>query len=120
MILEEEYYAYVDNSIINKIASDHSYAEELLFSAYEWSNYLKIYLLLTHELSVIEKTKLKPIDLLINRYYWFKKFYHNYFLTKGIDAGTEQQIFEILEEIRNQDNFDWLIIQNIDNEIENE
>ncbi|WP_427873096.1 hypothetical protein [Flavobacterium sp. MMS24-S5] len=120
MILEEEYYANIDNSIINKIASDHSYAEELLFSPNKWSNYLKIYLLLTHELSVIEKTKLKPIDLLLNRYYWFKKFYHNYSLAKGIDAGIEQQIFEILEQIGNQDSFDWLIIQNIDNEIENE
>lgn len=120
LILDEEYYVNIDNSIVNKIASNHSYAEELLCSTGEWSNYLKIYLLLTHELPVIEKTSFKPIDLLINRYYWLKKFYRSYSLIKGIDTGVEQQIFKILEEIGNQDNFDWLIIQNIDNEIENE
>lgn len=119
LILEEDNYDNVDDSIVSKIVNNHSYSEELLFNGDEWSNYFKIYLLLTHEPNVIEKTKLKPIDLLINRYYWFKKFYQSYSLTKGTDAGIEQQIFEIVEEIGNHDNFDWLIIQSIDNEIEN-
>lgn len=118
-ILEKEYYN-IESSVITEIINNNFYNRELVFSNNNWSDYLKIFLVLTHKPEIIESKKFDAFSLLINRYFWLKKFYYHYSLTQGKDDGIEQQIFQLIEEISNHDeNFDWLIIQQIDSDIEN-
>lgn len=118
-LLAEEYFSTIDNSVINEIVLANSYNKELVFSSYEWSDYLKNYLVLTHMPSIIKSIQLDSLSLFMNRYYWLKKFYHNYSLTQGIDVGVEQQIVQLIEAISNQfKDFDWAELEKIDTDIE--
>ena len=57
----------------------------------------------------------------MSRYYWFKKFYHQYSKSNGIDVGMEQQLVKILEGVGKRfKDFDWDEIKKINNEIKRE
>jgi hypothetical protein len=119
-ILESKYFKEVDESIIDSIVRLGSYSKELVYSSHSWSRSLRNYLILTHapENITVEK-EITDESLLLNRYYWLKKFYHEYSKSLGIDVGIEQQIVSILETIGNNfANFDWNKIQEIDETIE--
>ncbi|WP_278638216.1 hypothetical protein [Capnocytophaga sputigena] len=72
-----------------------------------------MYLFLTY----IGNDKMNVAELYVNRFYWFKKFYYDYSKTEGNDAGIEQQITILLEEMANDlpNDFDWSIIEEIHN-----
>lgn len=54
-------------------------------------------------------------DLYISRYYWLKKYYNFYKKSFGDDAGMEQQIGKLIEEMCNkfEPQFDWNIIEKV-------
>lgn len=89
------------------IVIDKSEEEEIYFKS------LIYYIIVTYS-KELEKIIDKDI-LYINRYYWFKKFYYEYYKIKGFDAGIEQQIGMLLEDMANNvsDTFDWSIIEDI-------
>lgn len=111
-ILKNEYFDSIDPYAVNKTLSSVSYREDLLQLDYTWTKYLKYYLILTYgEKNIPPLTK---EILLINRYYLVKRFYHHYILNFGEDAGIEQQIGNIIEEMVNElHDFDWNILEEI-------
>lgn len=79
------------------------------------------YLLLTHcpELITDHFPTISKNDLLYNRYYWFVKYKNEYCAGLGYDAGLEQQVFQLLEELEQElvGQIDWAVIKEIDEEL---
>jgi hypothetical protein len=57
-------------------------------------------------------------DLLYSQYLWLTKYRNRYVSIGGYDAGVEQQVFNLAEEIDQQleAGIDWSIIEKIENE----
>ena len=120
-ILESEYFKDIDGSLIDEIVKLGSYSQELVYNSNNWSSSLKNYLVLTHKPTAIKNSRLNELGVLVNRYYWLKKFYHEYSHSYGIDVGIEQQISLLIEVIGNKfQDFDWNVIQKIDQGIESQ
>lgn len=116
-ILKSNYFDKLDISLIDEITHKYSYSKELVFSSFAWANYLKYYMLLTH----LADDKIDELNLQVNRYYWFKKFYYQYSKSNGVDVGMEQQLVKILETIDSKfKDFNWDEIKKINDEIEKE
>ncbi len=86
-ILDSSYFKNINDKSILEIIDLCSYREELIFNSNSWSDYLKNYLVLTHKPSLLHNESLDELTLLVNRYYWFKKFYSAYTKVNGIDVG---------------------------------
>jgi len=103
---------------VEEILNRVMYNKELIFSKSKWADLLKFYFILTYgkdKIPVLSKEV-----LYINRYYWLKLFYHHYSVEFGKDAGIEQEIGLLLEEISNNlENFDWNILEKISHDIKN-
>lgn len=99
------------------INKDNIYTEHL-FDGEGYSICLRNYLLWNYfGFSITDNLE----TFYLNKYYWFLKFYFKYKLIKGEDAGIEQQISQLIEEIFNKiPNMDWKHLENINIEIENE
>jgi hypothetical protein len=119
VIISADYFTDIEKNNIDEIVISNSYSKELVYSPFEWSSYLRNYIILTHIPSVIKNIKFDKLSLYMSRYYWFKKFYHSYSLMCGKDVGIEQQIIQLLESISYEfKNFDWYEIQKINQNIE--
>ncbi|GHT11109.1 hypothetical protein FACS189426_12510 [Bacteroidia bacterium] len=109
------------DTVIKDIEKRHFIRQDLINAKYKWAEYLKKYLYLTYVKDIAEKI---PIEkLYINRFFWFKLFYHYYKKDCGIDVGIEQQIGQLIENMCNDikdTNFDWNILEEIHNDIINE
>ena len=113
-IVNENFFDLLDKKkVLIEIIDKYSYNENMIFSSYQWSKDLQMYLFLTY----IGNDKMNVAELYVNRFYWFKKFYYDYSKTEGNDAGIEQQITILLEEMANDlpNDFDWSIIEEIYN-----
>ena len=57
-------------------------------------------------------------DLLYSQYFWLTKYKDRYISIVGYDAGLEQQVFKLAEEIDQQieAGIDWSIFEKIENE----
>lgn len=57
-------------------------------------------------------------DLLYSQYFWLTKYKDLYISIVGYDAGLEQQVFKLAEEIDQQieAGIDWNLIEKIENE----
>ena len=120
-IIGEGYFTSIHRSAIEDIVASGSYSRELVYSSNPWSTALQNYLILTHKPSLIKNIQIDESQLLFNRYYWFKKFYHLYSRYNGIDAGIEQQISLLIESIGNKvKDFNWSELQRIDGTIESQ
>lgn len=107
------------NKSIESAARSGMFNIQLLNTAAPYSEWLRNYLIwrIFPELFI----DFSPTDRYLNIYYWFKGFYELYKLQNGIDAGIEQQIVILLEEISNNVvDFDWNIFIELDQKIENE
>lgn len=117
-IINVDFLELIDSNYIKKIVADstividESEEEEIYFKS------LIYYIIVTYSRE-LEKIIDKNI-LYINRYYWFRKFYYEYYKVKGFDAGIEQQIGMLLEDMANNisDTFDWSIIEEIHKKFE--
>ncbi|ATA92495.1 hypothetical protein CGC56_10185 [Capnocytophaga canimorsus] len=110
-IIGEDYFSKIDEKTFNQIVTDFGYSKELVFNSNKYSKYLHNYIILT-------SFPCKEFDIeskYISRYYWLKKFYYEYSKIEGLDAGIEQQIAMLLEEMANNvsENFNWNIIEEI-------
>ena len=65
---------------------NETYGREFLF-----------YLLFTHALLPLD---MDAVEVFYNRYYWFRRFMEGYQTERGLDAGLEQQAFQMLEQAR--------------------
>lgn len=113
-IVNENFFDLLDKKkVLIEIIDKYSYNENMIFSSYQWSKDLQMYLFLTY----IGNDKMNVVELYVNRFYWFKKFYYDYSKTESNDAGIEQQITILLEEMANDlpNDFDWSIIEEIHN-----
>lgn len=120
-IIGEGYFTSIHRSAIEDIVASGFYSRELAFSSNPWSTALQNYLILTHKPSLIKNIQIGESQLLFNRYYWLKKFYHLYSLHNGIDAGIEQQISLLIESIGNKvKDFNWSELQRIDETTESQ
>jgi hypothetical protein len=118
-IVGPEYFTGIDRSTIEEIVTSGSYSKELVDSSKPWSIALQNYLILTHKPTLIRNIQIGESQLLVNRYYWFKKFYYLYSRDNGKDAGIEQQISMLIETIGNRvKDFNWHELQRIDQAIE--
>lgn len=116
-ILKADHFGNLNFSQIDEIINKYSYSRELVYSSFQWANYLIYYILLTH----LTDDKIDELSSYMSRYYWFKKFYHRYSKSNGIDVGMEQQLVKILEIVGNKiKDFDWDEIKKINDEIEKE
>jgi hypothetical protein len=116
-ILKADHFGNLNFSQIDEIINKYSYSRELVYSSFQWANYLIYYILLTH----LTDDKIDELSSYMSRYYWFKKFYHRYSKSNGIDVGMEQQLVKILEIMGNKiKDFDWDEIKKINDEIEKE
>lgn len=115
-IVNKTYFDSIDSNVIESIIDEASIRKELM--NFEWSKYLKFYLVLTYG---AEKIPFIPLDVLYtSRYYWLKIFYHYYSFNFGEDSGFEQQIGKLVEEMSNTLNdYDWSLLEKISKEIEN-
>lgn len=119
-ILSNESFEDVDSNVMDEILKLKTYGKDLVSSPEKWSLYLRNYLVLTHQPSKVEGGRLSEMEILINRYSMFSKFYFGYSQNIGFDAGIEQQIQLIIEEIDSKVNdFDWNIIKEIDDNLDN-
>ncbi|AMD85852.1 hypothetical protein SAMN05444369_1275 [Capnocytophaga haemolytica] len=113
-IVNENFFDLLDKKkVLIEIIDKYSYNENMIFSSYQWSKDLQMYLFLTY----IGNDKMNAAELYVNRFYWFKKFYYDYSKTEGNDVGIEQQITMLLEEMVNDlpNDFDWNVIEEIYN-----
>lgn len=118
-IIGPEYFTGIDRTEIEEIVKSGSYSKELVYNSKLWSISLQNYLILTHKPSLIRIIHIDESQLLFNRYYWIKKFYHSYSHDNGTDVGIEQQISLLIETIGNKiKNFNWDELQRIDETIE--
>jgi hypothetical protein len=77
------------------------------------------YVLLTHWPSLLcAASEMTPEAVFYNRYYWLLKFVKLYICKHGFDAGSEQQVLQLLE--RADCDVDWLILQQIEQQVEKE
>lgn len=70
---------------------------------------------------ILASNKEIPIeDLLYSQYYWLAKYKNRYLSIVGYDAGLEQQVLKLAEEIDQQieAGIDWTIIEQIENEMD--
>lgn len=119
-ILSSESFKDIDSNVIDEILKLDTYGKDLVLSPEKWSIFLRNYLMLTHKSNKVADGSLSEIETLINRYNMFSKFYHVYSQNVGFDAGIEQQIQLIIEEIGSKvNNFDWNIIKMIDDNLSN-
>ncbi|MCW3072393.1 MAG: hypothetical protein JWO44_2283 [Bacteroidetes bacterium] len=117
-ILDNQYFETIAPSVVNDILESCSYNKDLIFSKYKYAEALKYYLILTYGKGKIPAVS-KEI-LYTNRYYWLKLFYHYYSRECGKDAGIEQQIGTLIEEMANTfDDYDWNELEHISNAISN-
>jgi hypothetical protein len=74
----------------------------------------RYYLLFTHWPSLIdpEGAALSPADIFYNRYRWFLAFAKLHQAKHGVDAGLEQQAFQLLEDAETE--VDWTVIEAIE------
>ncbi len=63
------------------------------------------YLLFTHALLPLD---MDAVEVFYNRYYWFRRFMEGYQTERGLDAGLEQQAFQMLEQA--PADIDWEMI----------
>lgn len=109
------------DSVIKDLLDKHLIRQDLIDSKFKWSGYLKKYLYLTYAKNAIDEIPVETVY--ISRYFWFDLFYHYYKKDCGIDAGIEQQIGLLIEDMCNNikySNFDWNILEQIHNKILNE
>lgn len=104
-----------DFAILNK----YGYSNAFLQSNKKYGKFLKIYLLLTHlyefDEFLADLSSYSNEDIFINRYYWLKKFIKSYSEINGFDAGMDQQVANLLDEIScNIPNFKWEILLEVD------
>ena len=69
---------------------------------------LRVYLALT---DCLIDANLAPDDLHYNRFYWFNRYAGAYEAKFGYDAGNEQQILMIVEEI--EFTVDWNVLEEL-------
>lgn len=120
-IIGSEFFTDIDKSKIDEIITLGSYNKELVYGSNAWSRALQNYLILTHKPEMVRYKEMSDLKLLVSRYYWFKKFYHDYSQANGMDAGIEQQISMLIETVGNTiKDFDWNELQKIDQLIENQ
>ncbi len=87
--------------------------EELLNDQF-YGSALKFYILLSYSPVFCSED---PVRIFYNRYYWFLTFVEKYKLKNGDNAGLEQQVFKLLEEVdRIDSNIDWDIIEQLNNQ----
>ncbi|MBV7440976.1 hypothetical protein KRX57_06045 [Weeksellaceae bacterium TAE3-ERU29] len=118
-LIDKSFFGYLDRKgTLEKLINEYSYNKDLVFSDNNWSEDFQVYLFLTH----LEHKNLSINEVYINRYYWFKKFYYDYSKINGYDTGIEQQIGILLDDMANDvsNNFDWEIIEKIDNQFKTE
>lgn len=119
-IIDSAYFTGIERSAIEQIVSQGAYSRELVYNSNLWSKALQNYLILSHKPSLLN-IEINESQLLFNRYYWFKKFYHSYSKDFGKDAGIEQQISTLVEIIGNRiKDFNWSELQRIDDIIESQ
>ncbi len=97
----------------------YQYDFDLINVNQSYSGALKKYLLLTHREVFTDVTgflsEYSEGDVAVNQYLWFKLFSQLYFGKNGYDAGINQILIQLLEQIGNTNpNFNWNLIQEIE------
>lgn len=117
LLVDKDFFESINSKLVDEILNEASYRKDLIKLNFKWSEYLKFYLILTYGNNKIQQL---PNEVLYtSRYYWLKMFYHYYTLCFGTEAGIEQQIGKLIEEMcNNLKDYDWSILEEISNKIE--
>jgi len=115
-IVDKKYFDKIDSKIIDEIFNNNSFRKELILSNFKCSECLRFYLILT---CGKEKIPVLTNDILYtSRYYWLNLFYHYYVREFGEDAGIEQQIGSLIEEMANiLPDYDWNLLETLSEDI---
>jgi hypothetical protein len=122
VIINNDFFKVSDvEYVIKNLIDKHLIRQDLIDAKFKWSKYLKNYLYLTYAKNATDEI---PTQILyINRYFWFDLFYYYYKKDYGVDAGIEQQMGQLIEDMCNnikETDFDWNIFERIHNKILNE
>jgi hypothetical protein len=101
------------------VLKEYQYDFDLMHVDQSYSGALKKYLFLTHHEIFTDFTgflsEYSEGDIAVSRYLWFKLFCQLYFAKNGYDAGIDQILIQLLEQIGNTNpNFDWNLILEIE------
>ena len=110
-----EWLAVRDRELSARLAAHPEICEQGLLDNPLFGPSLRYYVLFTHwpDLMADSERKMTASELLMNRYYWYRRFAELYHRTVGPDAGIDQQEFQILESADCE--VDWALIDDIDN-----
>lgn len=113
----KKYFEEISPELTSKILEKAPYRKDMIFSEDPFSIFLKFYVILTYGKDM---TPGLPSEVwYTSRYYYLKLYYHYYSKKFGNDAGIEQQIGKLIEEMSNDlQSFDWKILEQISKEIE--
>lgn len=104
---------------IKATALDHSISMDLILNQF-YGYSLKVYILLTYMLPFIKLDEnFTKEDIFYCRYFWFTRFAKQKEKREGYDAGINQQLVRLLEEVDyNNLQIDWNTIQKISDELD--
>ncbi|OCA85789.1 hypothetical protein A8F94_13025 [Bacillus sp. FJAT-27225] len=68
---------------------------------------------------IVNSSSFTHETILYSQYYWFVYFKNNYFLKYGYDAGMDDQVILLIENLTYElgDQVDWELIEKIHNEL---
>lgn len=117
LIDEQDLYLKIVSTLLDPIVKKHNINVALLNTGKSYSSYLRNYLIYRYLPKYIPENK---EVLFVNMYYWLNIFYRDYRFENGPDAGIEQQISGLIEEIANYNpDFNWQLLEKIKNTIDN-
>jgi hypothetical protein len=116
IVKENELLRIVVSDMLLPILKDGNYNHNLLFSEKLYSNWFRNYLIWRNLSAPLNQFSFE--ERYLNMYFWLKGFYKLFQKENGFDAGIEQQISLLIEEISNNiPDFDWKKLESLDQEI---